>query len=131
MRGCAVVSCPNCNVKTSNNVTYHRFPADEEIRKKWLEKCGRNLQFDCSRSRVCSEHFTSDDFERDLQGELLGQPLKKRLKKGVEPHLNIVAIKQEPLDPEETVDEHPGLIRVERVFPVSLQFVINVVTVVF
>jgi hypothetical protein len=40
------------------------------------------LEIDPSKlaSRVCSDHFTASDFERDLKNEMLGLPVKKLLK---------------------------------------------------
>jgi len=38
---------------------------------------------------VCSEHFNTDDFERDLKAELLGKKPVGRLKPNVVPTVNL------------------------------------------
>ncbi|XP_054711723.1 cellular tumor antigen p53-like isoform X2 [Uloborus diversus] len=101
MPGCAVWGCSNNNEKTGSSVSYHRFPVNDERRQKWLLQCGRDAHTDSSSLRICSEHFADEDFERDLQGELMGLPLKRRLKKDVDPHVNLIKIKQEPIDEDE------------------------------
>jgi hypothetical protein len=45
-----------------------------------VQKCKRAGKWDPENCRVCSEHFTDDDFECDLQGELLNLPAKRKLK---------------------------------------------------
>jgi hypothetical protein len=40
-------------------------------------------------ARICSKHFNIDDYERDLQNELLNLPTKKRLKKTAVPSVNL------------------------------------------
>ncbi|QQP34515.1 Uncharacterized protein FKW44_022417, partial [Caligus rogercresseyi] len=39
---------------------------------------------------MCSLHFTEEDYERDLMHELLNFPIRKKLKKGVVPTLNLM-----------------------------------------
>ncbi|KAJ4450248.1 hypothetical protein ANN_01667 [Periplaneta americana] len=40
-------------------------------------------------ARICSEHSTSDSYERDLKVELLNIPAKKKLKLNAQPSLNL------------------------------------------
>lgn len=112
MKYCAVTICNNRQGKNRGDVSFHRFPASETLRKVWLLRCGRDENFDCAQGRVCSVHFAEEDFERDLRGELLGEPLKKRLKPEVIPHLNVVRVKQELvyIDDFEIEEESPGLV---------------------
>ncbi|KAF8793438.1 Cellular tumor antigen p53 like protein [Argiope bruennichi] len=93
---CLVVNCNERSGNDFNSVIFYRLPEDDEERKKWLMKCGREVTCDGSQSVVCSRHFTSDDFEilKDNSSAL-------SLKKGVVPHLNVLEVKQEPLDSDE------------------------------
>ena len=65
---------------------FHRFPlSDPERTKQWLVKIANADMppgMDHSRlegKRICSEHFTADDYKRDLQAELLRGPPKRHL----------------------------------------------------
>ncbi len=83
---CAVAICSNSK---DNSTLYHRFPKNKELRKKWVVACKREDQFNPSTSTVCSNHFLPTDYERDLRNELLGLPVKKRLRKDAFPTVNI------------------------------------------
>lgn len=70
----------------------------------------------CATARVCSHHFHDDDYERDVQHEILGLPSRFRLKKGSIPALNLPAdvLKEEkPLDSAIEVLLALGLVRTE------------------
>ncbi|XP_063241746.1 uncharacterized protein LOC134541925 isoform X2 [Bacillus rossius redtenbacheri] len=91
---CAVGICSNSLQKTKINpdtahIKYHRFPKDKHLRKLWVHRCKRNVNFNPSAAKVCSVHFKDDDFERDLQNELLGLAQKKVLKKDAVPSLHM------------------------------------------
>ncbi|XP_069690001.1 uncharacterized protein [Periplaneta americana] len=47
------------------------------------------MNFNLETARICSEHFTSDSYERDLKAELLNIPAKKKLKLNAQPPLNL------------------------------------------
>lgn len=49
-----------------------RFPKDLEIQKIWIHKCKREDKLNPTTSYVCSEHFCTEDFVRDMKAELLG-----------------------------------------------------------
>ena len=84
---CSVAVCPSPQVK---GISYHRFPRDPEIRRQWMLACRRaDREVNPVTALICSNHFHADDFERDLQNELLGLPLKKKLKKGCVPSQNL------------------------------------------
>ena len=51
-------SVPFCTTHQLNG--FHMFPKDPEQRNKWKEKCG--LDKVTSSSRICSLHFTKDDY---------------------------------------------------------------------
>lgn len=83
---CAVAVCPSPKSAT----TYHRFPQDSESRKKWVQACKRNDGLlNPLTALVCSNHFRPSDYERDLKNELLGLPLRNRLKKEAVPSLKL------------------------------------------
>ena len=67
---CAAVGCNNTTVNNPN-VTFHRIPANndknKQLRKQWLHNIKRKDPPKDSCFFVCSEHFESDCFERDLR----------------------------------------------------------------
>lgn len=79
---CAVADCPNLSNKTKSDsaIIYHAFPKDKCIRAAWVAKCKRKDKINGQFARVCSEHFTREDYVRDLENELLGLPLRRKLK---------------------------------------------------
>ena len=89
---CAVATCPS---PKDNDTTYHRFPKDNEFRQKWLIACKRADKINPNTSTVCSQHFKADNYERDLKNELLGLPLRKRLKPGAIPSENLLSSDKE------------------------------------
>lgn len=81
---CAVGSCTNNLIKTKKlnlNISYHRFPKQEKTCRIWIKACNRKDQWNPNTSYICSDHFTNDNFEIDLRAELMGIPVKKRLKR--------------------------------------------------
>ncbi|KAL1518180.1 hypothetical protein ABEB36_001842 [Hypothenemus hampei] len=75
----------------NRNVLYHRFPKNENIFALWVQRCKRTDKWNPQNSRVCFEHFTPDDYERDLKSELLSLPEKKHLKASAIPSLLLPA----------------------------------------
>uniref|UniRef100_A0A3P8W6B9 THAP domain-containing protein 6-like n=1 Tax=Cynoglossus semilaevis TaxID=244447 RepID=A0A3P8W6B9_CYNSE len=66
---CAAWGCQNrCSVSTrSKGITFHRFPKDVLMRKKW-EVALRREKFTATKAcRLCSDHFTPEDFDRTGQ----------------------------------------------------------------
>lgn len=83
MPQCAVVICNNYYGKTKgSHVIYHMWPTCPKRSAKWLELCGTS---EPGYSRVCSEHFSEKCYKRDLEHELLGLPLRRKLKKDALP----------------------------------------------
>ncbi|XP_026076806.1 uncharacterized protein LOC113055066 [Carassius auratus] len=75
---------PFCKMSSRYNsvISFHSFPMNEEMRKKWLQNIRRENYNVTVNTRVCSRHFTSDDFIKP------STPTARRLlKKGVEPTL--------------------------------------------
>lgn len=72
---CSIFGCNN-NSFRQKHLSYFRFPRSEEIRQAWIHRCDRK-DSDGSKwkprknSVICSEHFTPEDFQRNLKSELL------------------------------------------------------------
>lgn len=89
MPQCYVLNCGNYYGKTRGNVIYHMMPNSLRLRNKWIELC-RGKSANCTTyARVCSEHFSSLCYRRDLQHELLGLPLRRKLKNDAVPDSNL------------------------------------------
>ncbi|XP_060522362.1 THAP domain-containing protein 2-like [Cylas formicarius] len=89
---CAVYNCNNSYKKRLPGITFHRFPKSIVMRKKWVHLCSRNANSNIANGIICSEHFLPEDFKRDLRNELLGLPLKKRLKEHAVPSQKLFEI---------------------------------------
>lgn len=92
MPQCFVSSCTNYYGKTRGKiqVMYHTFPTKPELTTKWSVLCGYKKDFKPPPyARVCSDHFTPGCYQRDLQHELLGLPLRKKLKADAIPRKNL------------------------------------------
>ena len=58
--------------------------------KKWTIACKRDdCLFNPQTALVCSNHFQPTDYKWDLQNELLGLPICKRLNKEIVPSLKL------------------------------------------
>ena len=99
MPHCLAFGCSKCSGKGEAHraVTFHRFPKDPELVKRWLINLGtdvgnintfcRNVIADkkADKYRLCSNHFTSDCYVDDLQAKLLGTKPKLVLKDSAVP----------------------------------------------
>ncbi|KAG8333478.1 hypothetical protein J6590_000626 [Homalodisca vitripennis] len=99
---CVVAGCRNKRAETRNStedrVVYHRFPTDEGMYKQWIQRCRRSDKINYRYASVCSDHFTDEDYKRDLKAELLKITPKRLLKPGAVPSLNLMApIEENPL----------------------------------
>lgn len=90
-RRCAVAVCKNSRVKTklvNPDIKYHEFPfGNDLVLQEWIRSCRRADEWNPATSQICSVHFTSGDYERDLEHELLGLPVRRHLKKSAVPTL--------------------------------------------
>lgn len=68
---CAISTCKNYYSK-NKDIAYHVFPKEQNLRQEWIIKCKREDKFNVKTSRICSDHFTASDYQRDLRNELLG-----------------------------------------------------------
>jgi hypothetical protein len=81
---------PGCQVKyNETGLSFHQLPknANQEQRDHWANVLPSINESDPSLMRICSKHFRSEDFIRDLRNEMLGLPLRNLLKPGSYPIL--------------------------------------------
>ena len=83
---CAAFDCNN-DSRYTTGLSYLCFPSDESRRQQWLAKISRADLVISKNSRLCSEHFTPDCFERDLKAELLGVKPRATLKADAVPSI--------------------------------------------
>ncbi|XP_068704476.1 THAP domain-containing protein 2-like [Montipora foliosa] len=83
---CAAFDCNNDSRKTTG-ISYHCFPKDPSLREQWLAKISHADLIISKSTRLCSEHFTPDCYERDLQAELLGSKKRASLKADAVPSI--------------------------------------------
>ena len=81
---CSVVIC-----KSPQDASYFKFPSDPALCKRWERACRRLKPLNTKNARVCDRHFQPEDFVRDLKNELLNRSIKKKLKPGVAPTVNL------------------------------------------
>lgn len=67
---CKVKDCNSRQNGEGGFISFHRFPSDKGMLKKWKNFCRRQEIFDPSKSNICSKHFTPMDFENNLQFEM-------------------------------------------------------------
>ncbi|QQP56365.1 Uncharacterized protein FKW44_000993, partial [Caligus rogercresseyi] len=84
-RVCAIPSCSN-----PKDAQYFAFPTkDLDIQRLWIARCRRSDRIGIKNAKICDRHFTPDDFQRNLQAELLGTSARKKLKAQAVPSLCI------------------------------------------
>ena len=71
MANCCVPGC--IKAKRNPSVSFHSFPRDSMTRIEWANANGIPTSVLREWSAVCSMHFASTDFERDLRAELTGR----------------------------------------------------------
>ncbi|KAF9411593.1 hypothetical protein HW555_009665 [Spodoptera exigua] len=62
---CAVLTCKSrsdCPSGSSSRLTFHPFPANEEIREKWIDMTGRDDWTPTANDYICSKHFRDTDY---------------------------------------------------------------------
>ncbi|KAJ3659354.1 hypothetical protein Zmor_011044 [Zophobas morio] len=58
-----VSHCKNCQRFRSEGVSFHQFPKDRELLKKWLIVVKKDDSFKLTKYKlVSSDHFTTTDF---------------------------------------------------------------------
>ena len=71
---------PVCPFSRSDWIYLVPMPKDDEWFEKFKAAMPDDLELNQSSSRLCNFHFMEDDFERDMQSELMGTRRKFRLK---------------------------------------------------
>lgn len=98
MLACSVVNCTNSSETSSSDIIYHRLPSNSKIRKQWMAMCDSNSL--PTLLRICSEHFTDDDYEVFYKSD---HTTFKRLKRNCVPHINVpISIDEIPNSPAST-----------------------------
>ena len=82
---CLIPGCDDVRKKQKQHpMSYHRFPKDRELCQQWLRaishpRYDENTHPDSLKhQRVCSQHFTADDYERNLMAELMDKDKARR-----------------------------------------------------
>ena len=94
---CAVDNCENNNNKKGKvsqiKCRYFSFPRNEQICDLWVQRCSRSQKFNTATARICSMHFTENDY--CLQHRLLNYlPSKMKLKSDAVPSINLINLPQ-------------------------------------
>ena len=65
------VGCSNDSrsVSKEHGISFHRLPTQNSLLQKWLAKISRVDFVVTKDTRLCSDHFEPDCFERDLKAE--------------------------------------------------------------
>lgn len=110
IRKCLIKECPSSSArKEDRGVTFHRIPANEDVKRLWIEACRLPDNFKINKSNnVCSRHFKKADFQ-DFKGT------KYVLKNGAVPTIfswSVVStpkkeVKEEPMKIDEVKIEKP------------------------
>lgn len=78
--GCSVAICKSNMIKAKiagEKIMFFNFPKNAEVRNKWIRCCHRKDKWNPSTSRICSVHFTNDDYEDSLKANLMNITPKK------------------------------------------------------
>lgn len=75
MKYCVVKDCKSSK-QDDKNLKYFTFPKDPEIKKVWINACGKK-NVNWKSGTICSRHFTNNDWR--LKDILLNTPIRKRL----------------------------------------------------
>lgn len=82
---CSVAICRNTSINTKNRglaIRFFSFPKNRDIRRTWIVKCHRQDKINPDTARVCSEHFSEEDYEDALRAKLMGNTATKLKKTG-------------------------------------------------
>uniref|UniRef100_A0A671WIH7 THAP domain-containing protein 1 n=1 Tax=Sparus aurata TaxID=8175 RepID=A0A671WIH7_SPAAU len=82
VRQLSTVVCHCARHLASNVLSFFTFPADEEIRRKWIVAIRRDKFMITAHTRVCSRHFKPEDIP-----EPASETARRLLKRGSVPEL--------------------------------------------
>ena len=101
---CVAYGCLTSNDKhrpnaRADDVSFHRFPREEELVQRWVEALRPAVLPDNFRKcgRVCSDHFKPEDYRRDLQAELMNLKRRKQLLPDAVPSVFVVKHPPQPV----------------------------------
>nr|CAD7206195.1 unnamed protein product [Timema douglasi] len=83
---CSAYNCQERYVK-GGDITFHSFPKNEELKKKWVLLTRRQNFIPTQASKLCSKHFTSDCFDNDSQCQSTTIRKKTKLKQDAVPSI--------------------------------------------
>jgi len=70
---CAIAECTNTAKSKKlrgKDLIFHRFPyKNKSLCNVWIAKCKRKEKLNPINAAICCDHFTSSDYERDLENE--------------------------------------------------------------
>lgn len=66
MVNCCINGCKSRSERNQPNITFHRFPNEPILRKKWTECTGRINWHPSRHSRICSRHFEASCIRQKL-----------------------------------------------------------------
>lgn len=58
---CSLKECKNSAKRDSEEVTFHSFPSNEEVRKIWCDFANKRVEDWKNTWRLCSDHFAAED----------------------------------------------------------------------
>lgn len=82
---CSVALCRNTSINAKSRgltIRFFTFPRDCKLRREWIVKCRRQDSFNPDTARICSQHFTEDDYEDAVRAKVIGEAPKKLKKTG-------------------------------------------------
>nr|CAD7460870.1 unnamed protein product [Timema tahoe] len=83
---CSAYNCQERYVK-GGDITFHSFPKNEELKKKWVLLTRRQNFTPTQASKLCSKHFTSDCFDNESQCQSTTIRKKTKLKQDAVPSI--------------------------------------------
>ena len=111
---CAIDVCPFKDAERS----FHKIPKKPVRRQAWLSAC-KVTSFRTVIPKICSHHFKSEDFERNLRAELMGGQAKKVLKEQAVPSLFLTLDPEDDDDDETSSDLDIGCQSQQRLLPAT------------
>jgi THAP domain len=91
---CAIAECKSNQRDCVKNksLSFHKFPQNNKsLSKIWVLKCKRLDSVNVNNARVCSLHFSPQDFILDFRKELMGWNVPNKLKPDAFPNVNLPA----------------------------------------
>ena len=85
---CAHLSCQNSNSDKHGDVSFHRFPTvGSKKLNVWLNYCGIENYSEGASYRLCSEHFSKEQFKVNRTTENIGWKSMKFLRPNAVPDI--------------------------------------------